>query len=264
MTITVCINADTRVGYLNPQSTVGDYGEGSLQGVRSVDLLTEGVKNKMNYFRGYDCQCILCIDQHEELSAELYKEIQSIVEAYGNNSKLICKPHNRTRHRLYDYITIEALKLADGDYVVHWDQDTNGIRTDESDIIEKYFKWLDEGYKYICQPSPMPSAEHGMFWASTRFFICKKETLDLPMVEQNLTTPFMGKHTPCVEHILGALAGDGKVLYPPREDDSYLIWSWARYFQGTLKRINENNQAQELKRIVELGVHGAQDILDKQ
>lgn len=45
--ISCCINADTRQGYKNESSAVGDYGQGSLQGVRSSDFLIEGVKNKV-------------------------------------------------------------------------------------------------------------------------------------------------------------------------------------------------------------------------
>jgi hypothetical protein len=40
-------------------------------------------------------------------------QIVEQVKSYGNNSQVICKPHNRTKHRWYDYIYIEALKLAE-------------------------------------------------------------------------------------------------------------------------------------------------------
>lgn len=236
--ISVVINADTRIGYKEPQSTVGDYGAGSLQGVRSIDFLTEGVKNKMNYFRGHDCQCVLYIDKHEDIEPSLMQEIESIVYSYGNNSKVIFKDHDRTRHRWNDYLYIEALKLAEGDYVVHFDNDANAFRTDDADVIEKYFYWLDNGYKYICQPSDLTYEQHGMYWASSRFFICKRETLDLRLIERYLFTPLNGKHSPCFEHAIGILAGEGTVLYPPRDDDKYIVFSWARYFGGTLQKLN--------------------------
>lgn len=258
---TIVINADNRVGYKNNSSTVGDYGEGSLQGVRSVDLLTEGVKNKINYFRGHDVQCILYIDKHEDIESELMEEIKSIVLPCGNNSQVVFKEHNRTKDRWYDYITIEALKLATGDYIVHFDQDSNAIRTDDCDIVDAYMDLLDTGYKFICQPSLV--LNHGMYWASTRFFICKKESLDLTLLENSLYTPLHGVHSPCLEHAIGILSGEGTVLYPPREDNKYLVWSWARYYKGTLKKLNEMNPSDALKYILDLGVHGASDVLDK-
>lgn len=261
-TITCCINADTRPGYLTSTNDV-NYGINSLTGVRSVDFLTEGVKQKMNYFRGYDCQCILYIDEHEKMSDSLFMEVVDLVHSYGNNSKVVCRPHNRTKHKWNDYLYLEGLKLAEGDYVVHFDQDCNAYRTDDCDIIEKYFKWLDEGYKYICQP--WNGIGDKMFWASTRFFICKRGTLNLPLIESSIPiNPLMGKRNPCLEFTLGILAGEGKVLYPPREDDKYIVFSWARYFPGTLKKLNDMQPNEALKYISELGLHGANDCIDKQ
>lgn len=260
--ISVVINADNRVGYKNHTSTVGDYGQGSLQGVRSVDFLTEGVKNKMSFFDGYETQCILYIDLHEDLPSDLFSEVTNLVNSYGNGSMVVAKPHDRIKDRWYDRITIEALKLATGDYVVHFDNDANALRTSDSGIVERYFIWLDSGYKYVCQP--WNGIGDKMFWASTRFFITKKEYLDLELAGRSLYTPFMGKHTPCLEHVLGAIAGDGKVLYPPREDDEYIIFSWARYYSGTLKKLNEMNYHDAMDYLTDCGIHGANDVLDKQ
>jgi hypothetical protein len=262
--ISVVINCDNREGYKNNKSHVGEFGVGSLQGVRSIDLLTEGVKNKMNYFRGYDTQCILYIDKHESLSDELFNEISELVNYYGNNSKLVIKEHDRNRYRWNDYIILEALKLADGEYVAHFDQDCNAFRVDNSNIIDKYLFFLEQEYKYICQPSSLTFAEHGMFWASTRFFICKRETLDIPLLENSMYSPFMGVHTPCLEHILGVMAGNGKVLYPPREDEKYIVFSWVKYYAGTLKKLNDMPQEEALKYVINLGVCGPNDVNDKQ
>lgn len=259
--ISIIINSDTRHGYQNDSSTVGDFGEGSLQGVRSIDFLLAGVKNKMDFFRGHKCQCVVYIDQHNPLPEGLFMQIAELVHSYGNNSRVICRPHNRTRHRWYDYITIEALKWAEGDYIVHFDNDANAIKTDDSDIVQKYFHWLDNGYKYVCQPSAVEN--HGMYWASTRFFICKSSTLNLSLIENNLHETINGKHTPCFEHIIGVLAGDGTVLYPSREDDKYLIWSWARYYKGTLDRLNNMEPKAALEYVLNLGVCGPNDVLDK-
>ena len=264
------INADTRKGYTQGASTVGDFGKGSLQGVRSIDLLTEGVRNKLNFFRGHDLQCILYIDEHEPISDTLLREMKSIVHACGNDSVVVIGDHNRTMHRWYDHITLSALELANGDYVVHFDQDANALRSDESTVIESYTQWLDGGYKFICQPS-LP--EHAnMYWASTRFFICKKESLQLGELKMCLSNSYIEKHydikglSPhpcCLEHTIGAISGKDSVLYPERNDEEYLIFSWSRYYSGTLAKLNAMPYKDAKDYILSCGIHGANDVLDK-
>lgn len=257
--ISVVINADTRPGYLT--SILGEgWGKTSLQGVRSIDFLTYGVRQKINFFRGHDIQVVLYIDKHEDISHELMAEIESIVLPCGNNSKVIFKEHNRTDYRWNDKIYIEALKLAEGDYVCHVDQDCNLYRRDECDIVDAYLDLL-ETYKYICQP--WNGVGDPMFHASTRFFICKRETLDFPLIEQSIyQNPLKGTHNPCLEFTLGILAGEGNVLYPPRDDNSYIIFSWARYFHGTLKKLNEVSYDKIKLYIDSVGIHGPNDCVD--
>ena len=260
MTISLIVNADTRPGYVT--STLGEgWGKTSLQGVRSIDFLTEGIRQKINFFRGYDIQCIAYIDRHEDILPELMAEIESIVLPCGNNSQIIFKDHNRTDYKWNDKIYIEALKLAEGNYVCHVDQDCNLYRRDECDIVDAYIDLL-ESYKYICQPWDGVGDE--MFHASTRFFICKKETLDDAFKENLLVNPLRGIHNPCLEHALGILAGKGNVLYPQREDDNYLIFSWAVYFAGTLKKLNEMSYGKVKLYIDSVGLHGPNDCVDKQ
>lgn len=246
MIISVCVNADSRRGYKDEHTKVGKLDNNPLNGTRSEDFLVEGLKNKMNFFRGYDCQCIMYIDEHEPLSDGLFMEIDKIVKSYGNNSKLICKPHNRTRGRWYDYITLEALRLAEGDYVVHFDNDSNAFRSDESDIIEEYFHWLDNGYKYVC--SPVPMGHKGWYWATTQFFICKRETIDCDEIERCFNNDYLEakygrmKYDPypcCLEHTIGLMVKEGEVLYPLRDTDSYAIFCWWEYKKGLLKQLNE-------------------------
>ena len=244
--ISVVINSDTRQGYKDEDTKVGKFNHNPLNGTRSVDFLVEGLKNKMNYFRGYPCQCIMYIDRHEEIDSEVWQEILDTVMSYGNNSKLVFKEHQRSRGRWYDYITLEALKLATGDYVVHMDNDSNAFRSDESDIIEKYIKWLDEGYKYVC--SPVPEGHRGFFWATTQFFICKRETLNFAEIERCFANDYLANnygrisydpYPCCLEHTIGLMVREGEVLYPTREDDSYAIFCWWEYKKGLLKKLNE-------------------------
>jgi hypothetical protein len=256
--ISVVINCDNRSGYLT-SSAGSDYGKYSLQGVRSVDFLTHGVRQKINYFRGHDIQCILYIDKHDNLDSHLFYGIEEMVLLCGNNSKVIFKEHERTSYKWNDKIYIEALKLAEGDYVVHFDQDCNAYRTDESNVINQYFEWL-ETYKYVCQPWDGIGDE--MFHASTRFFICKKETLEQAFREDLLTNPLRGSHNPCLEFSLGLVAGKGSVLYPPRDDNNYLVFSWATYKSGTLKKLNNLPYGKVKEYILSCGLHGPMDCID--
>lgn len=270
--ISIVINADTRKGYLNDSSTVGDFGQGSLQGVRSVDFLIEGVKNKMDFFRGYGRQCILYVDKHEDIPVSIIYELQALVDSYRNNSKLVIKEHDRKKKRWYDYITLEALKLADGDYVVHFDNDANAFRSDNSTILEQYFEFLDTNIKYVCQPSDLSYAQHQMWWASTRFFICKKETLNLSEIEKCLDHNYLLSHygkrnykqpVCCLEHTLGYMAGEGNVLYPRRDDENYIVFSWARYNKGALGKLNQMPYSEVQGYIFnKCSFSGANDVLD--
>jgi hypothetical protein len=236
--LSLIITADTRKGFNNESISVGEFENGQPNGTRSVDFLLEGVLQKINFFRGYDIQVVLFIDQHEQIPDRLFMQICNIVHACGNNSKVICKPHDRTQYRWNDKIYIEALKLAEGDYVVKFDADCNAYRSNECDIVDAYMDLLDEGYKYICQPKH-PEQKEKWGFASTQFFVCKRETLDLPLIEQSLYTPLKGKHNPCLEFTLAILAGEDNVLYPPRDNDSYMIFCWWKYESGLLKKLNE-------------------------
>ena len=243
----IVINCDNRQGYLNDSSKVGEFSNDPLNGTRSLDFLTEGLRNKISFFRGYDTQCIAYIDKHSEIESGVIKEIEDIVYACGNNSKLIFKEHNRTRYRWYDYITLEALKLAEGDYICHFDNDSNAFRSDESDIIEKYLKWLDEGYRFVCSPVS-PLHKEKWYWATTQFFICKKETIDVAEIEKCFDNRYLQskygrmEHNPtpcCAEHTIGLMGKEGDILYPTQENDSYIIFCWWEYKKGLLKKLNE-------------------------
>ena len=265
--ISVVINADTRKGYLtNEKTSIGDYAPGGQEGARSVDFLTDGIINKMNFFKGYETQCVLYID--EPIPSALYEEIKALVDSYGNNSKLIVKQHDRSRHRWYDYIYIEALKQADGDYVVHFDTDTAAFRREGSDIIDYYIALLDLGvHKYISLPMNEQS-----WWASTRFFICKRETLRVHDLENCLFNEYLAKHygrmmfTPypcCLEHTLGLMVQEGQVYYPPRTDSDYIIFCWVTYYKGTLARMNKY-EYDKIYDIIKDNIHRANDFIDNQ
>jgi len=259
--ISLIINCDNRQGYLSDKSTVGDFGAGSLQGVRSSDLLTYGIQNKIDFFKGYDIQCILYMDVHEKLPDLLLAEMTRIVESCGNHSRVVLTPHSKSQYRWNDHLYINALRYAEGEYTCHMDMDCAAFKKEDFDIVKWYFELLDSGYKYICQSWDRIGDD--MYWASTRFFICKTESLNLDWVANNLTTPVMGKHTPCTEHLLGVYAGEGKVLYPPREDDKYIIFCWASYFSGLMKHLMEQPYEKTIKYLSDCGIYGTHDIISK-
>ena len=238
--ISLVINLDTRPGLYADSFTWGDDGKPTMNGVRSVDFLLEGVEQKVEFFRGNELELVLFIDEVEPIGG-LLDEVKEMANALAPENKVVCKRTDHTRHRWNDYNYLEALSLATGDYVAHFDADSNAYREDESPVIEDYFELLEE-YSYVCYPT---IEEYNDWHASTRFFICERETLDLEEAERCMDPQYLVSHYgwkgeahfPCMEHILGAMEG-GNVHYP-RPTDDYAIFSWARYHRGTIARLNE-------------------------
>lgn len=263
--ISVVINADSRPNADAEVSTTGDSGKGSLQGVRSYDFLTDGVRNKLQFFSGYKIELILCVDEHEPLPDAVRSDIHEMVLRKEIDT-FICQPHERTSRFWYDKITVAALKLATGDYVAHFDQDCAAFRDPNSDIIVHYLHWLNVGEcKFVCQPTTMAKEDHKMYWASTRFFICKRETLDFEKLDEavsNENARFAKYgHAPALEHVLGRMAGKDGVLYPPANWDDYMIFSWSRYHRGLLKQLNGMPYQAVRDYVLGCGLHGPNDLI---
>lgn len=163
--ISIVINADTRPGCGADVNTTGDDGSGSLNGVRSWDFLTDGMVNKHIFFAAHEHEIILYVDEHEPLPDNVREEIFEITRDW--NFHLVCKPHQRTDRRWNELLYLEALKLAKGEYVAHFDADCAAFRASESDITLRYVGWLNAGgYKFVCQPTTLTREQHGMYWAS--------------------------------------------------------------------------------------------------
>lgn len=262
--ISVVLNCDNRRGSDSEVNTTGDFGKGSLQGVRSYDFLVEGVKNKLQFFSGYEIEMILYCDLHKPLPDAVQSEIHEMVKRQEIDV-FICQPHERTSKRWNERLYVNALKIAKGDYVAHFDQDCAAFRDPNCDIVGNYLHWLNEGgYQFVCQPTTMTLAEHKMYWASTRFFICKRETLDFAKLDDAVSNEDKRfakyGHAPALEHVLGRLGG---VYYPPADWSQYVVFCWARYNRGVLGKLNRMPYEDVRKFLFETcgGCLGPNDIL---
>lgn len=268
--ISVVINCDTRPGCDAEVNTTGDHGEGSLNGVRSWDFLTDGVINKLNFFKGYDVELILYVDEHEPLPEEVRKEIES------RSVKYVCKPHQRSHQRWNELIYLEALKLATGDYVAHFDADCAVFAHPDwrEATVETHVRILENPTtnfgppKFVCQPTTLTYEEHKMTWASTRFFFCRRESLNLPEIEKCILDESYRVekygHAPALEHVLGGIAGPGGVFYPPADWYRYMIFSWSRYHKGLLAKLNAMPYSDVRDYILACGIHGPNDVISKE
>lgn len=240
--ISVVINADTR-----PQNdSEGEMGKG----VVNLDFLVHGVVNKINFFVGFDIEVILFVDVHEPLHpmtiAELHRICDTVVlrkhRPWGSEN--CAEKHN-------DYNYLHALSLARGEYVAHFDMDMAAFTRDEQPILQM-LEWLEK-YAFVCYPSehsPAPCHDDSFdyWWASTRFFICKREQLNIGGIAHCLHNKMYfdnwyksKKDLHWMEHIIGRMVKFHNmypVFYPPFDLTNYAIWSWKSYINGTLPKLN--------------------------
>lgn len=256
----VLINGDTRPGVSDSETFVGRYGEGSLQGARSYDFLIEGVEAWRRFFQGVDHEITVVVDEVEELPYEIANQIPA--------GRILVKHFRKDIPRFNDHLYLDSLEEMQGyEYIVHADFDAVGFRSKDSTIVDQYLHWLDSGqYKFVCQPTPLPYEEHQMDHASTRFFICRSENLDLHELRWLLNDHckeqrYPGIHLPCLEHIIGAEAGRGSVYYPPLDLNDYVIFSWVKYYSGLLHGLNQLDYPDIKEYVERCGLHGAQDLI---
>lgn len=241
-------------------------------GVRSWDFLTDGVINKINFFNEFPVELILYVDEHEPLPESVREEILRITEHRFplGRFKFVCKRHEQTHRRWNEIIYLEALKLATGNYVAHFDGDCAVFAHPDlrDSIVEYHVRLLDSALiKFVCQPSTMGFLEHGMTWASTRFFFCRRESLNLSEIEKCIVDESYRAekygHVPALEHVLGAIGGTGSVFYPRANWDEYMIFSWSRYHRGLLAKLNTMSYNDVRDYILGCGIHGPNDVISK-
>lgn len=259
--ISVVYNCDTRPGCGTEQNATGDFGEGSLQGVRSYDFLTDGVRSLLNFFSGHTVEMILVVDEVEPLPDNVRSELHEMIKRKEIDT-FICRPFEHKSRRWNEAIYSFSLKLATGDYVAHFDQDCAAFRDPNSDIVGEYMRWLDfNGYQFVCQPTTLTLEEHKMYWASTRFFICRRETLEFAKIDEAIANEGVRfakyGHAPALEHVLGRMGG---VLYPPANWDDYMVMSWQTYCASTLRKLNQMPYEAVRDYILSFGILGANDV----
>ena len=248
--ISVVINADTR-----PEKNTDD---GLFNGTVNLDYLTDGIANKIKFFSEYDTEIILFIDKHQEIPEDTLRYIQSICDVV-----VIRKHTHETNFNDFNYIT--ALFLARGKYIAHFDQDTFAFAPDNR-AIESMLHWLEQ-FDYISYPShqsPAPCHDDTFdhWWASTRFFICKRATIDFTELRKCqedydywLKTYPVKRACHWTEHLLGSISkykGKG-VFYPPMNINVCAIFTFAHYEKWTLRRLNEQTYDEIKKFIADKG-----------
>lgn len=244
MKISIVINVDTR-----PERDT--FGGSNLMGVVNKDFLTDGIRNKKNAFKDFDHEIICYVDEHEPIDEKILSEMRELCDT------LVIRKHSEWKLFNDDYY-IKAMELATGDYIFKFDQDAN-IFVSSKEVIEEQIKLLDK-YDYIsypsaCSPTPVYDESFDYWWASTRYFCCKRKTVDFKELRKWLTDyEYAYKEYPAsrachwVEHGLGLISkykGKG-VFYPPMEYDKWMVFCWAKYEKYILQRLN-NQPYQEVK-----------------
>lgn len=236
--LSICINADTR-GERNEQT-------GLFNGVINLDFLTDGVFNKIKAFAGFDIETIIFVDEHNPVDEKTLAYLRAIADT------VVVRKHTH-EEKFNDKNYVSCLALARGEIVCHFDQDVN-IFTSGKEAVQEMIDLL-ERYDYVsypshCSPNPAHDPNYDYYWCSTRFFMCKRKTLDITEIEKCLADMdyLYGKYpasvkNPWTEHILALISkytGKG-VYYPPIDYNKLMIFTWDNYETYTLRRLNEQS-----------------------
>ncbi len=249
--ISVTINCDTR-----PQR---DEQTGLFNGVCSDDFLTDGVANKIKFFDGFDIETIVFIDEHLPVPEATLSYLRSMVDC------VVVRKHTH-EEKFNDWNYWAALAMCRGDIVCHFDQDCNGF-AESKDAVQGMVNLL-ETYDYVsypCHLSPNPdyNVNYDYWWCSTRFFMCKRETLDFTDMRKCLQDmdymyekyPASVKN-PWMEHYLGLHAkytSKKKGVYYPPFSDNIIIFTWENYEEWTLRRLNSQTFDEVMNWVISKG-----------
>lgn len=245
--ISVVINVDTR----KPKTEQ----TGLFGGCIHKDFLDAGVFNKIKFFDGFDIETIVYVDEHEPLEEKTYQYLKSLCD-------IVCVRKHTSEPGFNDWNYQRALRLATGDIICHFDGDVVGF-TNGKEAIQKLIN-LTNQFPFVSYPSPnSPLPAHDTTfdytWASTRFFMCKREALDLTELDRmqrdyeycyNQYPASRKEHW--TEHLLGLMAKykwNSGVYYPPIRYDELMIWCWDNYDDYILNRLNSQTY-DEVKQFV--------------
>lgn len=231
--ISIVINCDTRGEKTNQT--------GLFSGTVNLDFLTDGVFNKIKFFDGFDIETIVFIDEHNPVDEKTLYYLRSICDT------VVIRKHTH-EPSFNDWNYQSGLQLARGEIIVHFDQDEVAFASSKESVQELID--LLRTYKIISYPSmSSPNAVHdnsfNYKWASTRFFMCRRETLDFTELRkcQESLEYYVEKYKPSrichwTEHLIGNMVGSD-VFYPPVDYNKICIWTWENYETYTLRRLNE-------------------------
>lgn len=236
--ISVCINVDTRDGFQDENTAV----ENTFHGCRSEDFLIDGVLNKIKFFEGFNKEVIVHVDKHNPIPDSILFRLQEISDT------LVVRNHTN-EHAFNDWSYLRCLRLATGDLVCHVDQDT-ACFTSSPQPINSMIELLNH-YSFVSYPSHWsPRSVHDetfghRTWASTRFFLCKREALKFDELENCTREPNWGyekygdspRRCNWLEHFL-TLTNNDSCYYPSIDLENYAIFSWGSYRKGVLKELN--------------------------
>jgi hypothetical protein len=255
--ISIVINCDTR----KPKNEQ----HGLFDGVVNQDFLTDGIFNKMAFFEGFDIETIVFIDEHNPVPEATLIYLRSIVDT------VVIRKHTH-EEKFNDWNYWSALALARGEIVCHFDQDVCAFASGKEAVQEMID--ILEYHDYVSYPShwtPYPTHDpnYDYYWCSTRFFMCKRETLDFTEIKKCLQDMdyLYGKYpasvkNPWFEHIIALISKyTGKGVYYPKIDLSKLIiFTWGRYDSYTLRRLNEQSYLEVSEWVGKRGIHYPVDV----
>jgi len=241
--VSVVINVDTR-----PENS---QNKEMFRGVVDRDFLVEGVYNKVKLFEGFEKEIIVFVDEHEPIDEKTLAAMRKLCDT------LVIRKHNKKFEDTDDFAAfndlnyLQGLFQARGKYIFHFDGDVVAF-TESPQQIREYMELL-ETYDYVSYPSlwsPNPVSDDsfgGKYWVSTRFFCCKRSTLDFSeILKCQLDYDYWKSTYPVprlchwTEHLLSSISwhkGKG-VYYPPVQFDKFILYTWERYEKYLLQRLN--------------------------
>jgi hypothetical protein len=236
MKISIVINVDTR-----PKNDT--FGGSNMLGCVNEDFLIAGIQNKIKFFDGFEKEVIVFVDEHQELDSGYFRWMNKWCD-------VVCIRKHTSENNFNDWNYLRGLQLASGDVIAHFDQDVAAFASSPFNLRE-LFQHLDAN-DFVSYPSywsPLPVIDNSFdhTWVSTRFFMCKRNSLDFAeIIKCQKDYDYWCEKYPVarkchwLEHIIGSVAKYRyqKILYPPLSPD-YTIFSWDKYVSGVLPRLNQ-------------------------